>query len=253
MAAQVRKLPKSPIPGVIKRNTVLLTVVQALFAGAFQSVMVIAALGIFFFTHSATLGGLASAVAIGGRVLVAYGAGRLMDRLGRKTVLYGGIAVSCAAILLMAYALYWSSVWLFWAGIFAFGSGAGVMNLLRVPVTDMYPASRRGEGMGYLLTGSVVGTFMAPLLSVFAPYLDFMSLGSYVVMLLVSVPVMLLGALFVKLVSPDTREILSNLREYYPKENFGISIAGSAYGGVSMQEALVTRSLIGAFITSAFS
>ncbi|MDD1776184.1 MAG: MFS transporter, partial [Candidatus Methanomethylicus sp.] len=202
---------KPSIPPAIKRNTIMLTVTQALFSGVFQSAMVIAALGVFFFTQSATLGSLASAVAIGGRVLVAYGAGRLMDRVGRKTVLYAGIVVTCTALLVMAYALQSSLSWLFWLGIFAFGTGAGVMNLLRVPVTDMYPASRRGEGMGFLLTGSVVGTFMAPLLSAFAPYLTFIGLGTYVLILLTCIPVMALGTLFVKLISPDTREILKNL------------------------------------------
>jgi MFS family permease len=244
---------KSPIPAVVKRNTVLLTVVQALFSGAFQSVMVIAALGIFYFTHSATLGGLASAVAIGGRVLVAYGAGRLMDKVGRKTVLYAGIAVSCSAIALMAFALHSASVSLFWAGIFTFGTGAGIMNLLRVPVTDMYPASRRGEGMGYLLTGSVVGTFMAPVLSAFAPYLDFAGLGSYVVILLAAMPILVSGVLFVKLIRPDTREILGSLSEYYPQEDLGVTPAGSQARGMQPKSGGTSRSIVGAFVTSAFS
>jgi MFS family permease len=253
MARKMQYPVKSQIPAVIKRNTVLLTIVQALFAGVFQSAMVIAALGIFYFTHSATLGGLASAVAIGGRVLVAYGAGRLMDRVGRKVVLYAGIAVSCSAITLMAYALYSYSVWLFWAGIFLFGTGGGVMNMLRVPVTDMYPASRRGEGMGYLLTGSVVGTFMAPVLSAVAPYLEFVGLGTYVIILLITVPIMISGAVFVKLISPDTKEILSNLKEYYPQESPGVVNAGVGPKGAPLQGAAVSGSIIGAFITSAFS
>jgi MFS family permease len=253
MAKNMQPPAKSPIPAVIKRNTVLLTIVQALFSGAFQSVMVIAALGIFYFTHSAALGGLASAVAIGGRVLVAYGAGRLMDRVGRKTVLYAGIAVSCSAIALMAYALYYSSIWLFWAGIFLFGTGGGIMNLLRVPVTDMYPASRRGEGMGYLLTGSIAGTFMAPVLAAVAPYLDFAGLGTYVIILLITVPIMVSGTVFVKLISPDTKEILSNLKEYYPQESLGVAAAGGGSKGVPLQGTAVSGSIIAAFITSAFS
>jgi MFS family permease len=249
----MQPIAKTPIPAVIKRNTVLLTIVQALFSGAFQSVMVIAALGAFYFTHSVALGGLASAVAIGGRVLVAYGAGKLMDRVGRKTVLYIGIALSCSSIAVMASALYYASVWFFWAGIFAFGTGAGIMNLLRVAVTDMYPASRRGEGTGYLLTGSVVGTFMAPVLSIFAPYIDFAGLGSYVVILLVSLPILVAGVLFVKLISPDTREILGNLREYYPQENLGLPLTGAQARGTLPQSGGVSRSIIGAFVTSAFS
>ncbi|HRU82085.1 MAG TPA: hypothetical protein P5168_05990, partial [Candidatus Methanomethylicus sp.] len=102
-----------PIPAIVKRNTTMLTISQALFSGVFQSTMVIAALAVFAFTKSPALGSLASAVAIGGRVLVAYGAGRLMDSLGRKTVLYIGIAITCSALLTMCYALMWSSLELF--------------------------------------------------------------------------------------------------------------------------------------------
>jgi len=247
---------KAPIPALVKRNTVLLTVSQALFSGVFQSAMVIAALAVFALTKSAALGSLASAVAIGGRVLVAYGAGRLMDRLGRKTVLYIGIATTCSALLLMTYALMDSSIELFWAGVFVFGSGAGVMNLLRVPVTDMYPASRRGEGMGYLLTGSVVGTFMAPLLSAGAPYLEFIGLGTYVIILLMSVPLMVLSSLFVWRVKPDTKEILRNIKSYYPEEEAAADAqVGQGCPSPATHPAAGLRSapIVAAFIASAFS
>jgi len=244
-----------PIPAIVKRNTTMLTISQALFSGVFQSTMVIAALAVFAFTKSPALGSLASAVAIGGRVLVAYGAGRLMDSLGRKTVLYIGIAVTCSALLIMCCALMWSSLELFWAGIFVFGSGAGVMNLLRVPVTDMYPARRRGEGMGYLLTGSVVGTFMAPLLSAAAPYMEFVGLGSYVIILLVSLPLMVVSALFVWLVRPDTKEILRNIESYYPGEAVVGTQAGGACPSPSAHPSASFRStpIVAAFIASAFS
>jgi len=244
-----------PIPAIVTRNTTMLTISQALFSGVFQSTMVIAALAVFAFTKAPALGSLASAVAIGGRVLVAYGAGRLMDSLGRKTVLYIGIAITCSALLMMCYALTWSSLELFWAGIFVFGSGAGVMNLLRVPVTDMYPARRRGEGMGYLLTGSVVGTFMAPLLSAAAPYMEFTGLGTYVTILLASLPLMIVAALFVWLVRPDTREILRNIGSYYPGEG-GVGIqAGGACPSPSAHPSAGFRStpIAAAFIASAFA
>lgn len=255
MGSASGKAIKTPIPALVKRNTALLTISQLLFSGVFQSAMVIAALGVFYFTKSVALGALASAVAIGGRVLVAYGAGRQMDKIGRKAVLYIGVALSCAALLMMAQGLNASSVELFWAGIFVFGSGAGVMNLLKVPVTDMYPARRRGEGMGYLLTGSVVGTFMAPLISAAAPYLEFVGLGTYELILLISVPLMAFSAVFIWRVKPDTKEILRDLKSYYPDE-----VAGSAQGlqgcpnpTTTTWGGFKTRPIIAAFIASAFS
>src|SRR5512136_695086 len=209
---------KTPIPTIIKRNTVLISITQALFSGVFQSMVVIAALSLFYFTGSAAIGALASSVVIGGRVIVAYFAGKMMDRIGRKTVLYAGILIICIALAVMTSALYILSVWQFWIGIFIFGIGAGIMNMLRVPVTDMYPASRRGEGMGYMLTGSIMGTIMPPALSALAPYLGFTGLGAYEAIMLLSIPLIASGILLIKLISPDTREILRNLKNYYPQD-----------------------------------
>jgi len=246
---------KTPIPPTIKRNTLFLTLNQALFSGVFQSAMVIAALGVFFFTQSAALGSLASAVAIGGRILVAYGAGRLMDRFGRKVVLYLGVAVTCSALVLMAWALNSSQLVFFWLGIFAFGTGAGIMNLIKVAIMDMYPGARRGEGMGYLLTGSVVGTFAAPLLSYIVPFLAFIGLGTYVLILLISVPLMALSAVFIKLVKPDTREIVQDLARYYPSDSPPAPAASQGRGPPASTPAkpILTVPVVGAFIASAFS
>lgn len=253
MAKDTKGAAKTPIPAIIKRNTILLTVTQALFSGVFQSAVVIGALGIFYFTKSAALGALASSVVIGGRVLVAYGAGRLMDRIGRKTVLYMGIFVICSALTVMASALYVFSVWLFWIGVFIFGIGGGVMNMLRVPVTDMYPASRRGEGMGYMLTGSIMGAIMPPALSAIAPSFAFIGLNSYEIMLLFSVPLMAIGILFVKLVSPDTREILHDLKSYYPQDALTASPVDCKPNSIAPQAASMSLTTIAAFIASSFS
>lgn len=242
---------KTPIPSIIKRNTILISITQALFSGVFQSIVVIAALSIFFFTMSPALGALASSVVIGGRVIVAYGAGRLMDRIGRKTVLYVGIFIICVALAVMTTALYLASIWQFWIGIFVFGVGAGIMNLLRVPITDMYPASRRGEGMGYMLTGSIMGTIMPPALSALVPYLGFTSLGAYETIMLLSIPLIASGAIFVNLIKPDTREILHNLKSYYPQEAAPASPVNCNPGSPPIRSSQ-RITLLSAFIASSF-
>jgi MFS family permease len=242
---------KTPIPGIIKRNTVLISITQALFSGVFQSIVVIAALSLFFFTGSPALGALASSIVIGGRVIVAYGAGRLMDRIGRKTVLYLGIVIICVALAIMTSALFILSAWQFWIGIFIFGIGAGIMNMLRVPITDMYPASRRGEGMGYMLTGSIMGTIMPPALSALAFYFGFTSIEAYATIMLLSIPLILSGIVFVKLIKPDTREILRNLKSYYPQEASPVGVVECNPGG---SKVVTNRNtiLLAAFVSSSF-
>ncbi|MDQ1280191.1 MAG: hypothetical protein QG670_1454 [Thermoproteota archaeon] len=252
MAKNTRSAAKIPIPAVIKRNTILLAATQALFQGAIQSVVVIAPLSIFYFTQSTVLGALAFSVVIGGRTLVAYSAGRFMDSVGRKKVLYAGIFVSCSALIVMTFALYIFSIWFFWIGVFIFSIGAGVMNMLRVPVTDMYPTSRLGEGMGYMLTGSIIGALIPTVLSSLASFFAFTSLNAYEIMLLFSVPMMAIGILLVKLISPDTREILRNLKSYYPQD---VNVATYIDGKQDLTSVQVTsrsRSVIAAFIASSF-
>ena len=41
--------------------------------------------------------------------------------------------------------------------MFVFGMGMNTAQQLRVAAADMYPPSRRAEGLGYVLTGSLVG------------------------------------------------------------------------------------------------
>ena len=48
-------------------------------------------------------------------------------------------------------------------GLLVYGLGVGVTNQNRIAVADMFPFSRRGEGLGYVLTASVVGAISAPL------------------------------------------------------------------------------------------
>lgn len=149
------------IPPAVRRNTVLISVNQALFSGVNQSMVMIAGLSILLIMGSTALAGFASAIVIGGRVLIVYSAGKMMDRIGRKRVLYSGSLLGIIGLSMVVAALSFDSTATLWAGIFVFGIASGMIQLNRVAVMDMYPLSRRGEGMGYYLTGSVVGSIMA--------------------------------------------------------------------------------------------
>jgi MFS family permease len=81
----------------------------------------------------------------------------------------------------------------------------------------MYPPSRRAEGLGYVLTGSLVGVVVGPALVSIAqgsaPWLGVDPLGLPWLMM----PVLILpGMFFVTLVRPDPKEIAQRLGDFYP-------------------------------------
>lgn len=208
---------KVRIPSIIRRNTLFISINQALFSAVMQSMVVIAGLGVFLVTGSAALAAFAASIVIGGRVLIVYSAGKLMDRVGRKRVLYLGAILALGALGVMVLGLSYMSNILMWTGIFIFGIASGIVGLNRVAVMDMYPLSRRGEGMGYYLTGSVVGSVLAVALTAIAAALAFTGTLQYIFVILLCMIVLAVATLFIWLVKPDTRQIGQNLNEYYPE------------------------------------
>src|SRR3989304_4698953 len=155
-------MKKSPIPPIIKRNTIRLVVSQAIYSCVNQAAFVLATLVVFTLTQSAALGGLATGAIWGGRVLVVYQTGKLMDRMGRRSVLLIGIATGCIALTIRGWAVVMTRLELSWLGLLVFGFGSGIIQQSRIAVMDMYPVERRGEGMGYLMTANIVGSFLSP-------------------------------------------------------------------------------------------
>src|SRR5262249_32844282 len=107
----------------------------------------------------------------------------------------------------------------FLLGLVLFGLGVGAGQQLRVAAADMYPPSRRAEGVGYVLMGSLIGAFGGPLLITLAEawsprlHLDPLALSWCLV------PVVLLPSLgLVRLIRPDPTEIAANLAVYYPDD-----------------------------------
>ncbi len=186
-----------------------------------QATYILAPLVVYALTASITLAGLAAAVIYGGRVLIVYETGKLMDQVGRNVVLLLGIALASSALFSMSWAVVSGQLELFWLGLLFFGFGSGVLQQSRIAVLDMYPLDRRGEGLGYLMTGNTVGSLLSPVFTatmiVVAP---FFALNVYAAILLVSTVILAASSVFIMKVKPDTREIARNFLTYYPHETF---------------------------------
>ena len=205
------------IPGVVRRNTILMAAAQACVGVGTQMVPTLGALMVVRLLGSATFAGLGTGMLGLSRFLVAYPIGMLSDRYGRKPGMVLGLCIALMGSLICASAMVLRSFPIFVVGQLSFGMGLGGLQQLRVAAADMYPPNRRAEGLGYLLTGSFVGAIGGPLIvsaaSALGPELGLDSIA--VAWLLV--PAVLVPAIFLVLqVRPDPKYIASNLAEFYP-------------------------------------
>lgn len=145
------------IPPLIRRNTLLLALTQAVVGAGMQLLPALGAITVVELLGNNTWAGIATALAGLARMLTAYPVGRLTDARGRKAGLYLGLVGAMGGAVFTGWAVVASSFWLFVAGILVFGAGVGATQQLRVAAADMYPPARRSEGISLVLMGSLVG------------------------------------------------------------------------------------------------
>jgi MFS family permease len=217
VAAQPAEIQTSPTPALIRRNIVFLALAQAIGGTGQQFVPALGAVQIEQLLGSAAFAGLATSLAGLARVLIAYPAGRLSDQQGRKAVMFLGLALSAVGAVITGLASVAMSFPGFALGILVFSCGSGALQQLRVAAADMYPASRRSEAISMVLTGSVVGAFLAPVLVGLAERNAAGAGISGEALAWFLVPLLVLPCfLFVWGVRPDPKEIALDLEKYFP-------------------------------------
>jgi MFS family permease len=159
-------------------------------------------------------------------MLVSYPVGSFTDRYGRKAGLVLGLAVAMLGTLLTGASVLVESFPLFILGMFVFGCGMGAVQQLRVAATDMFPPSRRAEGLGILLMGSLMGAFVGVgLVSLARPVGDGTGVDPLAVGWFLAPAGMVVALVLVLFVRPDPRHIAANLDTYFPGETPRLSEA----------------------------
>ncbi len=213
----VRAEAALPIPPLIKRNTLYLALSQSMtgagthMAYALGSLMVVSLLG------NATLMGLSVTLIGLSRFMVAYAIGKITDTYGRKPGMLVGLALALVGGLMLGSSMFVRSFPLFVIAMLIFAMGMNAAQQLRVAATDMYPPSRRAEGLGYVLTGSVLGAFGGPILVSTSEAVSHALGADPLGMPWMFLPLVILPSIYVvTLVRPDPKEIAANLEKYYP-------------------------------------
>ena len=204
------------IPWLIRRNTLLLAATQAFVGTGTQLVPTLGGIMIERLLGSLALAGLGTSLLYLARLLIAYPVGWVVDTFGRKLGLLLGLVLSLVGAISIGLALVWSSFALFVVGLLAFGLGVGAGQQLRTAAADMYPPQRRAEGLGYVLTGALIGALGGPVIISTAEnvggslHVEPIALAWFFVSF-VLVPSMGL----VLLIRPDPKTIAANLSRFY--------------------------------------
>ena len=209
--------PSAKTPPPIRRNLLLLTLSQALVGVGFQMVPTLTPLMVVALTGSPALAGLGVSVLGASRFVIGYPFGKLTDAIGRRPGLAIAMGVGLTGALLMGLAMVWGSFLLFVVALLVFGLGMGAAQQVRLAAAEMFPPTRRAEAVGFVLTGSVLGAVLAPLVVRGAQGISAAWGVNALATPWLLVPFTLgpaLAALF--LVRPDPREIALHLGRYWP-------------------------------------
>lgn len=204
------------IPPLIRRNTIYITVAQALQGSGGQLAVTLGALMVVRLLGSAALAGIGGSILGAGRLIMAYPMGKLTDAYGRRPGMVISIILSLIGGILLGASITSSSFLLFLTGMIILGLGVGSARQLSVAAVDMYPPSRRAEGLGFILTGSMIGAFVAPTVVALGEFMARLIHSDPIEMSWYSLQLVLAPAvIFVFLVRPDPKSIASDLAKYW--------------------------------------
>jgi MFS family permease len=153
----------------VLRVTAALMLAQSLSSAAYSSSVAVNQLAIVDMTGQRTLGGLPSALVLAGSALMAYLAGKLFARFGRRPVLIFGTGLGVIGAAIAGSGVWMQSLFVFLLGLIVLGCGRGILDQARFAAAEINPASRRARALSFVVWGATIGAVGGPLI---APPLD---------------------------------------------------------------------------------
>ena len=151
------------IPALIKRNIALFALSQSFTGAGMQFAYGLGPLMVIALTGSPSLAGLSVGLIGFSRFLVSYPIGKITDAYGRKPGILLGLLLALIGALILGTSLSFNSAALFVVGMVVFAMGMYGAQQLRVAATDMVLPHMRGQALGYIAMGSLVGLVISPL------------------------------------------------------------------------------------------
>lgn len=236
----------------IKRNTFLIVGNSLIISCFTQLILVVAPLIASEITGTWALAGLSTSIIFSGDIATNYHAGKLADSIGRKKTLLIGIATGLVGLFLMMMSKFLLVDLLFWIGILILGLSTGFLVINRVAIMDMYP-QKRGQSLGYLNTGSFVGSLLAPAVStVLASLAIFTGITYYDSSIIACLALLAFGGVLILFMKIDTKSIAECL-DNNNDDQFAVEIENNKKISSWVSGKYTKRDLSLAFIISALS
>jgi MFS family permease len=244
--------PAGSLPPIVRRNTWILFLAQACLSSGMSTAAQLGSLIVYSLTGTAAWAGVPTALTSLTVSTVGYPAGRFMDRHGRRPGLMLGFAVGIigAMIVLVAVTRRVLPGYLFGGMILAVSTAVG--QLSRAAAADMYPPHRRGQAVGVVVAGGLVGGVIGPSLVTFghriAPRLGAEPLAVPWVFV---VAVFAIALVLLRQLRPDPRDIAQRLHEFYPDAPGVDDAAAVEAGGRSVGDIISARPAQAAMVAMA--
>ena len=149
---------KSFMPSVLSAVIRRALLFQVCITAGFETIFVLGALSAQRLSGTDRLFGLSTTTAFAfGQLLMSFPAGRWMDKRGRRPILMLGALGEAGALVFMGVALLSGSSGLFTFGLLILGLGSGAAQLVYLIGGDIFPPTRRAEGLGLMTTFASVG------------------------------------------------------------------------------------------------
>src|SRR5438132_10480245 len=132
-------ISRTPVPAIVRRNTLLLAVTQCVGWMNIQMLVTLGGLVAFRLTGDSRSAGVSLTTFAAAAALTAPYAGRLMDRVGRRPPLLLGQALMGVGSVAAGLCTLSGSFVGFLLSTMVVGMGTGVTGLSRSAAADMYP------------------------------------------------------------------------------------------------------------------
>ena len=206
-----------PVPPIIWRNITLFALCQTFTGAGMQFAYGLGPLMVVQLTGSSALAGMCIALIGFSRFLVAYPVGKIADTWGRKPGIMLGLVLSMIGAVITGLSMPLGHAWVLIGGMLLFAMGMNAAQQLRVAATDMFLPERRGEALGYVAMGSLVGLVLSPLIVGFSEQIARDTGQDPLGLPWLMVPGLIIpGMVMVLFVRPDPKEIGMSLQRYYP-------------------------------------
>ena len=146
------------------RITGTLFTVQSLFGAAMIATFTVGTLIAAQLSGWESLAGLPSTLVLGGRALIGYPVGWIMDHYGRRQGFVFGFLLAMLGALWSALAILQGSFWQFCLGSLLLGMGRGISEQTRYAAAEIYEPDRRSRIIGILVWAGTIGSVAGPLL-----------------------------------------------------------------------------------------